>query len=273
MAAEGERKATTTLYYQQRSPSARPAQARVPAGPAPRLVGGIHTHVYEERPGRSSAPKADASSADALTSTSTAKTAWGESTAGGPLSMYKTKKVVYWTGRDHHIVDAPDVPASTFRWVPPHLDQGDVEPGPQLGVRETAGALRVKLIGSKYRYLPSMEPHGGSMWAVTEEAAAVYGSVGSNTWGSSGVAGPGALGSRPRPLTASGPYGSSLEAYAKQRVVGYKEYEATTKLLHGVASWENTQRHMTGSMDLGRPSKMLAPSQTGTFTGLRAAGR
>ncbi len=36
--------------------------------------------------------------------------------------------------------------------------------GPQLAVRETPGACRVKLVGSKFRYLPSMEPHGGR-WA------------------------------------------------------------------------------------------------------------
>lgn len=118
-------------------------------------------------------------------------------------------------------MDAPVVSDSSFKWVPPHLKENDVEPGPQLGVRETAGASRVKLIGSKYRYLPTMEPFGTSMWAVSEAEATKYGSVGSNTWGSSGV--PGATGGRVRPLTASGPYGGSLEAYARQRAMGYKE--------------------------------------------------
>lgn len=48
-------------------------------------------------------------------------------------------------------MDAPDVPDSRYHWVPPHLKQEDVGPGPQLAVRETPGACRIKLIGSKYR--------------------------------------------------------------------------------------------------------------------------
>ncbi|GIL79570.1 hypothetical protein Vretimale_12280 [Volvox reticuliferus] len=260
---------TLTLYYQQRSQSARPLPARVPAGPGARLIGSVHTHVYDERPSLAKISGAGGdgpSTSDGLTSTSV-----GLRSAAGS-SLYRTKKVVYWTGRDHHIVDAPDVPDSQFDWHPPHLKQGDVAPGPQLAVRETPGASRIKLIGSKYRYLPTMEPGGTSMWAVSPEEANLYGSVGSNTWGASGVSGPPTLPEKPRPLTATGPFGSSLDAYAKQRVMGYKEYEATTKLLNGVGSWERTQRHLTSSMDVGRPSRLLSfAQQTSSFRGLNVA--
>ncbi|GLI68182.1 hypothetical protein VaNZ11_012526 [Volvox africanus] len=271
---EGERSndlknSTLTLYYQQRSQSARPLPARVPAGPGARLIGSVHTHVYDERPSLAKISGAGGdgpSTSDGLTATS-----FGLRSAAGS-SLYRTKKVVYWTGRDHHIVDAPDVPDSQFEWHPPHLKQGDVAPGPQLAVRETPGASRIKLIGSKYRYLPTMEPGGTSMWAVSPEEANLYGSVGSNTWGASGVAGPPSLPEKPRPLTATGPFGSSLDAYAKQRVMGYKEYEATTKLLNGVGSWERTQRHLTSSMDVGRPSRLLSfAQQTSSFRGLNIA--
>ncbi|KAG2484524.1 hypothetical protein HYH03_016662 [Edaphochlamys debaryana] len=266
------RKSTVTLYYSQRSQSARPApvQARVPAGPGAKLIGGFHTHVYEERAGHNTTA-AGANGATSESSPSTSQ-AWASRVTGRPGmqasqtggSLTGTKKVVYWTGRDHHIVDAPTHATGEFKWTPPHLKQVDVEPGPQLAVRETPGAARIKLIGSKYRYLPSMEPYGGSMWAVSPEVAALYGSVGSNTWGSGGV--PGAPNGQ-RPSTAASPYTASLEAYARQRIIGYKEYEATSKLLNGVGSWERTQRHLTQSMDVGRPSKLMSPAQT-TFRGL-----
>ncbi|KXZ56103.1 hypothetical protein GPECTOR_2g985 [Gonium pectorale] len=241
----------------------RPVPNRVPAGPAAKLIGSVHTHVYDER------PSASKPSGDAQASTSqTASWAPTASRNTGLSSLYRTKKVVYWTGRDHRIVDAPDVPDSQFHWVPPHLKQDDVAPGPQLAVRETPGASRIKLIGSKYRYLPTMEPYGTSMWAVGEAEANLYGSVGSNTWGSSGVAGPAAAALKPRPLTATGQYGT--DAYASQRVMGYKEYESTSKLLNGVGSWERTQRHLSSSMDIARPSKLYASA---SFKGLSTAAR
>ncbi|GFR49348.1 hypothetical protein Agub_g11368 [Astrephomene gubernaculifera] len=277
---EGDRgdlkNSTVTLYYQQRSQSARlPVQARVPAGPAAKLVGSTHTHVYDERP---VPPKSTAVGGEAP---STSQQAWGHSSTPGRLRAtgtgpYRTKKVVYWTGRDHHIVDAPDVPDNQFHWVPPHLKQDDVAPGPQLAVRETPGASRVKLIGSKYRYLPTMEPNGSSMWAISPEEAILYGSVGSNTWGSSGVAGPaaatGSSSGKPRPFTATGPLCGNLDAFGRQRVMGYKDYEAASKLLNGVGSWERTQRHLSSSMDVGRPSKLMSfAQQTASFKGLNVA--
>ncbi|EFJ45964.1 hypothetical protein VOLCADRAFT_105757 [Volvox carteri f. nagariensis] len=215
------RNSTLTLYYQQRSQSARPMPARVPAGPGARLIGSVHTHVYDERPSLAKIPGAGGDGP----STSGAASAGLRSTGG---SLYRTKKVVYWTGRDHHIVDAPDVPDSQFEWHPPHLKQGDVAPGPQLAVRETPGASRIKLIGSKYRYLPTMEPGSTSMWAVSPEEANLYGSVGSNTWGASGIGGPPTGPEKPRPLTAVGPLGAQLDIFSKQRVMGYKDHSDMT---------------------------------------------
>ncbi|KAG2430034.1 hypothetical protein HYH02_013861 [Chlamydomonas schloesseri] len=279
--AEGNdlRNSTITLYYSQRAQSARPAPARVPAGPASKLIGSVHTHAYEERPGAAAAPKP----AEAAAPSSSSQQPWTSRTRDtaasrdslGASGPYKTRKVVYWTGRDHHIVDAPDVSDSRFKWVPPHLKQEDVGPGPQLAVRETPGACRIKLIGSKYRYLPTMEPGGGSMWEVTPKEATLYGSVGSNTWGSGGLSSTGFSTGRLRPGTAN-PYSASAEAYsaARQRIMGYKEYEGTTKMLNGLGSWERTQRHLTGSMDVGRPSTLRSPAQqamTASFAGLPRA--
>lgn len=66
-----------------------------------------------------------------------------------------------------------------------------------------------------------------------------------------------------------------------RRTVGHKDYEAATKQLNGVGSWERTQQALLGSMQVGRPSRLLSPAEhmrtlTGaaaaaSFSGLRAA--
>lgn len=300
------KKSTVTLYYQQRAQSARPTITRVPAGPGVKLVAGELRSAYEDRPVgklvmghtadfaeiKKAYMQSSASAAAAPPHAASAPMAaappqqpaiathivdWGRSSVVRPSSAgsasttttTRTKRVIYWDGKSHHVVEAPDAPG--FRWVAPHLKGGDVNPGPQLGVRETPGTARVKLIGSKFRYLPTMEPGGTSMWAISPSEAAKYGSTGtlSSTGGSS------ASGSTTtaRPLTAS--IGSAAE-YARAKGVGSLEYEAAARMLNGVGSWEKTQQHLMSSVQVGRPSRLLGASEqmravSAPFTGLKAA--
>ena len=183
---------------------------------------------------------------------------WGLSSVVRPSTAPatgRTKRVVYWDGMSHHVVVAPDAPG--FRWIAPHLKGGDVNAGPQLGVRETPGTARVKLIGSKYRYLPTMEPGGTSMWAISPSEAAKYGSTGTFTSTSSSTSS-----TTTRPLTAS--------------IGNASEYARAKGMPNGVSSWEKTQQHLLSSMEVGRPSRLTGPSEhmramSASFSGLKAA--
>lgn len=154
-------------------------EARVPVGPGVKNMGSQIGYAYDERPalnkpgaGAPLAPSArPATASPAALSRSTPQHASPSDDAEG---LGETRKVLYFDGKSHHIVDAP-ADKRGFKWKPPHLNYFDLVEGSQLGVRETPGAIKVKLVGSKHRYLPTMEPAGTSMWSVTHAQNTKYG--------------------------------------------------------------------------------------------------
>lgn len=158
----------------------RPATVRVPAGPGVKIVGGELRSMYDERPASkvtlghtadfseikrqymqsANAPHAPAPGGGGVQGTGEplprASTTLG---SGAGSTTSRTRKIIYFDGKSHHVVDATDGPGQ--RWVPPHLKGDDVAPGVQLGVRETPGSVRVKLIGSKFRWGTSRRAGGG----------------------------------------------------------------------------------------------------------------
>uniref|UniRef100_A0A7S0UPT3 Uncharacterized protein n=1 Tax=Polytomella parva TaxID=51329 RepID=A0A7S0UPT3_9CHLO len=70
----------------------------------------------------------------------------------------ETKKDIIWDGLHHYVVDVPKN-SSPGSWRPPRIRKEDLQKGLIIGARELPGAEGVRLVGGKYRYLPSL---GGS---------------------------------------------------------------------------------------------------------------
>lgn len=64
-----------------------------------------------------------------------------------------------------------------------------------------------------------------------------------------------------------------MRACDRSKFIGHREYEAASKMLNGVGSWERTQQNMLTSMSIGRPSRQMgAAEHSGTLSGLSRRG-
>jgi len=164
-----------TLYYNLHNGGGDGTSSlhRVPTGPPVRLLASDLKSIYTNRPYVASRTSGN----DYYYTVKGARPrVAAESASNSPRGLVSDllpkpnedsmKKIVYWDGMEHHIISTPKNSTLSKDWKPPHLHHTDLEDGHILGVRETPGAEKIRLIGSKYRYLPTLEPGSSSACAL-----------------------------------------------------------------------------------------------------------